>query len=117
MVAHVLKNRRDRERLDHLAAKVAEHRSAAAAASDPEVRGYQERAAKRYDLPLRMETAFPIGVWLWGAAALCVMLPWAIFAHGHHPVPGLVLSRIVLLFLVTWKVLRIRRRRGKIASE
>jgi hypothetical protein len=113
----LLKNRRDRERLDHLAAKVAEHRSAAAAASDPEVRAYHERAAKGYDLPLRMQTAFPIGVWLWGAAAICVMLPWALFAHDHHPVPGLVLSGIVLVFLVTWKVLRIRRRRAKKASE
>jgi hypothetical protein len=113
MAVPVLKNRRDRARLDHLAAKVAEHRSAAAAAADPEVRAYHEHAAKGYDLPLRMQTSFPIGVWLWGAAAICVMLPWALFAHDHHPVPGLIVSGAVLVGLVALKVERTRRRRTR----
>ncbi|HUC15634.1 MAG TPA: hypothetical protein VMS00_14385 [Acidimicrobiales bacterium] len=90
---------------------MAEHRSAAEAASDPEARAYHDRAAKGYDVSLRMETSFPIGVWLLGAAAICVVLPWALLAHDHHPVPGLIVSGAVLVFFVALKLERTRRHR------
>lgn len=78
--------------------------------SDPARRRRHERSAKTFERSLRMERAFPIQVWLWGAAVVLVMLPWGLLAHAHHVVAGLACSGVVLVLLV---VIKLRRARGQ----
>jgi len=107
------KNRRDRERLEHVQALTAEARARAARTSDPRERAAELAAARRMDHIYRTERSFPIGVWLWAAGACAVLAPWAVLARQHHPVPGLIMSAVVLVVLLTLEVRAGRRRRAR----
>jgi hypothetical protein len=106
----MLSGRPDRPRLDHLAAKAAEQRAEATDASDPKRRADHIKAARTFERSLRLERAFPIQVWRWGASGVVVLLPWAFLAHSHHVVLGLVGSGIVLLAIA---IVRFRVRRSR----
>jgi hypothetical protein len=113
----MLKNRRDRERLEHVQALAAEARARAERTSDPRERAAELAAARRMDHVYRTERSFPIGVWMWSAGAFLALLPWALLARRHHPVPGLILSGVVLLALLTLEIRGRRRRRARRRSE
>lgn len=100
----MLKNRRDQARLDYLQARAAEYRARADQAADPRERAELLTAARRFDRMYRTERTFPIGIWLFWARIILVMLPWGLLAGNHHPVLGLVLSGLVLVILVAFSV-------------
>lgn len=107
------RNRRDRERLEHVQALAARARARAEQASDPRGRASQLAAARRMDHLYRTERSFPIGVWLWSAGSVAVLLPWALLARQHHPVPGLMLSGVILISLLALEIRSWRRRRAR----
>ncbi|HEV2887450.1 MAG TPA: hypothetical protein VGX49_11100 [Jatrophihabitans sp.] len=106
------KNRRDRERLEQLQALTAEARARAEKATDPRERAAQLALARRMDHFYRTERSFPIGMWMLSAGVCAVIAPWALLGRQHHPVPGLILSGVVLVVLLALEI-RGRRRRAR----
>jgi hypothetical protein len=106
----MLKNRRDQARLDYLQTRAAEFRARAEQATEPRERAKNLTAARRFDHMYRTERTFPIGVWLFWARVILVLLPWGLLAGNHHPVLGLLLSGLVLVVLVAFAVRKRRRR-------
>jgi hypothetical protein len=104
-----LKDRRDRARLEYLQTRAAEFRAQADQTTDARERAEHLTAARQFDRMYRTERAFPIGVWLWGARVLVVLLPWSILGGNHHPTLGLLLSVLVLVILVGFAVRKRRR--------
>jgi hypothetical protein len=109
----MLKNRRDQTRLEYLQTRAAELRAQADRTTNPSERMKHLKAARQFDRMYRTERAFPIGVWLWGARVVAVLLPWSILTRNHHPVLGLVLSALVLVILVAFAVRKRRRSSGR----
>ncbi|MBV9823526.1 MAG: hypothetical protein JO144_14935 [Actinobacteria bacterium] len=110
------RNRRDQEWLDELRSLAAAARARAEQATDPRERARQLAIARRMDHFYRTNRAFPIGMSLLGLGACAVLAPWAVLNRHHHPVPGLVLSGVVLIVVLALEIRGRRRRRARRAQ-
>lgn len=99
-------SRQDREEVAELERASERFRLRAEAELDDDRSARLARSSRRLARLARVRRIYPLTVWLWGAAAVVVVTPWAVLNRVGDGTTGVVASGVVGILL-----LGLRRRR------
>jgi Flp pilus assembly protein TadB len=96
----------DRARIERVSDQIDESRRRAESATDPHSQERYLRSARRLERTRRTYRTYPLSIWLWGASAIAVVLPWSILAGAGYAGIGWAVSAVVLLgvVLIRWRL-------------
>jgi Flp pilus assembly protein TadB len=101
-------SRADRERVARIERNSERFRLLAENESDEHRKARYLRTSERLARVARVRRIYPLSVWLWGAAVVLVLIPWALLNRLGYSGVGVAASAALALVLVE---LRRRRRR------
>ncbi len=101
----------DKARIERLSALIDEKYRRAEQAPDEKTRAFYLRSAHRLERTRRSWRVFPMSIWLWFAAIICILLPWSILNRPNQVVLGYSLSGVMLILVLGLRIYVHRRRR------